>query len=175
MAETKTKVTELPIEETGLPSEETIEATEYDLIQGLLAAEAYKEDEDLRKKISIRRKGVLLFEFTVTPLSEEDLYRARKESRIMMKNPAGKNLPKVEKEVDYGKMKSWKIYLATIPEDRAKIWDNKTFKEKHNTMFGADMVDVFLTGGEKSMVADIIDNISGYDMEETDLTEYAKN
>lgn len=159
-------------QESGMPCQETVEATEYDLLKGLLEAANYKEDESLQKKIEIKRNGKLLFSFRVRPLSEEDVRLARKKSTVYMPNPADKKLPAIEKEVNYFTLRSWSIYLATLEEDRNKIWDNPAVKEKFDVIQGVEMIDILLTGGEKSAVTDIIDEISGYDM---DLEEYAKN
>lgn len=171
MAE-KTKVTDRPIEETGIPGENEILNNEYDLLESLMEAAGYKEDESLQKEVKIERKGKFLFKFTVKPLSEEDIRLARKNATKMLKNPAGRNLPMIEGDTDMSALRSWKIYFATVEEDRAKIWDNAAMKKKFNAMRGYEMVDVLLTGGEKSAVIDLIDSISGYDL---DLTEYAKN
>lgn len=170
----KTKVTEMPIEETGIPSQEEVNETEYSLIEGLLGAAGYAEDEDLRKEIRIARNGKFFFKFTVRPLSEDEIRVARKNATKMINNPAGKKLPKIEGDVDMAALRSWKIYFATIEEDRDKIWENQEIKRKYNLMRGYESVDVLLTGGEKSSVIDIIDDISGFG-EDLDLTEYAKN
>lgn len=171
MAE-KTKVTDRPVEETGLPGEEEVLKNEYDLMQGLLEAAGYKEDEDLQKRVEIKRKGKFLFAFTVRPLSEDDIRLARKKATKTKKNPAGRNLPDIEVDVDADALRSWKIYFATVENDRNAIWENSELKKKFNVMQGYEMVNVLLTGGEKSAVIDLIDEISGYDL---DLTEYAKN
>lgn len=157
---------------TGLPEKEVVLETEYDLMSGLLAAASYKEDKALEKEVRIERNGTFLFAFKIRPISEEDLMMARKKATSYMKNPAGKNLPPIEKEVNYGLLRSWKIYFATVEEDRNSIWENQDLKKKYNIMLGGEMIDVLLTGGEKTAVSDLIDEISGYDI---DLTEYAKN
>lgn len=159
-------------QESGLPGQDVLEATEYDLVKGLLEAANYKEDKSLQKKIDIKRNGKILFSFTVRPLSEEDVRMARKKSTVYMPNPADSKLPAVEKEVNYFALRSWNIYLATLDEDREKIWNNPAIKEKFNVLQGVDTIDLLLTGGEKALVTDIIDNISGYDL---NLEEYAKN
>ena len=174
MSEAKTKVTDKPIEETGVPSQEEVNRTEYDLLAGLLAAAGYAEDEDLQKKIRIERAGKFLFEFTVRPLSEDEIRIARKNATKMIKNPGGRHLPKIEGDTDMSALRSWKVYLATLEEDRKKIWENETIMKKFNAMQGYETVDVLLTGGEKSYVLDIIDDISGFN-DDLDLTEYAKN
>lgn len=169
MAETRKKV-ENDIETTGIP--ENVEEVQYDLVTSLLEAANYKEDEENLRKVKITKGDKFLFAFTVRPLSETEVVKIRKASAKYVKNPAGKHLPKVETEVDYAQMKSRKIYMATIEEDKKKIWDNPEIKEQFNLVEGWEAVDVLLSGGWKNAVSEIIDNISGYDI---DLTEYAKN
>ena len=170
MEKKKTDAEVTDVEVTGIP--ENVEEVQYDLLTSLLEAANYKEDEDNLKEIRVTKGEKFLFAFTVRPLSEDEIMKIRKQSAKYAKNPAGKNLPKIETEINYAQMKSRKIYQATIEEDRKKIWDNPTIKEKFNLVEGWEAVDVLLSGGWKSAVSDIIDNISGYDI---DLTEYAKN
>lgn len=158
------------LEELGLP--ENIEEVQYDLVQSLLAAGGYGDDESEQKKVDIERGGKFFFSFIIHPISEEDLLYARKKATSYMPNPAGRGLPPMEKETDMGKLRSWKIYLATVEEDQKKIWGNPALKEAFNIIEPWEAVDKLLKGGEKSAVNDLIDHISGYD---TDLTEYAKN
>lgn len=106
-------------EELGLPA--NVEEVQYDLVQALLEAGNYSNNKDEQKKIKIERNGKFLFEFTVHPLSEDDIRFARKKSTSFMKNPNGKNLPPIEKETDFSKYRSWKIYLATIEEDQKRF------------------------------------------------------
>lgn len=157
-------------EELGLP--ENVEDVQYDLVQALLEAGNYGNSEEEQKLVQIKRNGKFLFEFTVHPISEDDVRVARKKSTTFMKNPNGKNLPPVEKETDFAKLRSWKIYLATIPEDQKIIWGNPALKEAFGIIEPWEAVDKLLKGGEKSAVDDLINEISGYDIE---LTEYAKN
>lgn len=164
------EILEEELSEKGIP--ENAEEVQYSLIEGLLKAANYKDDPDLRETLVIRRNGQNLFKFTIRPLSEEELKLCRKKSTEFMKNPAGRNLPKVEKEVDYVKVRCWKIYLATIDEDKERIWNNKELREKLDVFTGPDMVERLLTSGEKNAVSDKIDTISGFD---TDIDEYAKN
>ena len=158
------------VDEDGLP--ENVEDKQYDLVKSLLKAADYKEDEESRRKIDVRRDGEFLFSFTVRPLSEDELLDIRKKSAKYAKNPAGKNLPKVETEVNWPQFKSRKIFAATIPEDQEKIWNNSAIKKKFDLFEGWEAVDILLPGGWKNAVSDAIDQLSGYDV---DLTDYAKN
>lgn len=174
MSEAKTKVTDRPVEETGIPSQEEVNRNEYDLVAALLEAAEFAEDEKLQKTMRIERSGKFLFEFTIRPLSEEEINLARKKATKMVKNPAGRHLPKIEGDVDGVQLRSWKVYFATIEADRKKIWENEALMKKYNCMQGYELVDILLTGGEKSRVLDWIDEISGYN-NDIDLDEYAKN
>ena len=100
------------------------------------------------------------------------MLQIRKASAKYARNPAGKNLPKIETEVNWPQFKSRKIYEATIDEDREKIWDNPAIKKKFDLFEGWEAVDILLPGGWKNAVSDAIDQLSGYDV---DLTDYAKN
>ena len=56
-----------------LPSKEEILQNEDEMIAGLLEAAAFKKDDNLQRKIEIKRNGKLLFSFFVRPLTEEEL------------------------------------------------------------------------------------------------------
>lgn len=165
------------IEVTGLPEKEVIEQTEEQLIEGLLFAAEAKYGEDEQKVINIKRAGKVVFTFKVRPLSEDELMRIRKTSTPTYPNPANKKL-KIEGEIRYGEFRSKKIYEATVEEKSGqKIWDNQTLKAKMNAkgydiIESWEIIDKVLLAGEKDAVSDLIDQISGYDV---DLTEYAKN
>lgn len=165
------------IKATGLPNQEVIDRTEEDLINSLLAAADYKEDEGTQKLIEIKRNGKQLFSFHIRPLGEPELQRIRKLSTPMYPNPEGKRLPKIEGEIRYGEFKSRKIYEATVEADREKMWDNPALKRGLKAkgieiMENWEIIDAVLMAGEKNVLNDAIDDLSGYDM---DLTEYAKN
>lgn len=162
---------------TGLPAQEVIDRTEEDLINSLLAAADYKDDEEIQKKIEINRNGKVMFSFHIRPLGEPELQRIRKLSTPMYPNPEGKRLPKIEGEIRYGEFKSRKIYEATVEADREKMWDNPELKrglakKGIDVMENWETIDAVLMAGEKNVLNDAIDELCGYDM---DLTEYAKN
>lgn len=162
---------------TGLPKQEVIDRTEEDLIAGLLAAADYAEDESIQKEIVIRRNGKEMFRFNIRPLGEPELQKIRKQSTPYFPNPEGKRLPKIEGDIRYGEFKSRKIYAATVDSDREKLWDNPKVKsglaaKGHDIIENWEIIDAVLMAGEKNQISDVIDDISGYDM---DLTEYAKN
>lgn len=169
------------VEKTGLPEQEKVLMSEEEMIAGLLAAADFETDEDIMKNIRIERSGKLFFQFKVHPLGEKELMRIRKLSTVYYKNPAGKNLPKIEGDTQIDELRSRKIYAATIEEDRKKLWDNPKVKaglkaKGFDIVENWEIVDAVLMGGEKYAVSEVIDDISGYnDDEQLELEEYAKN
>ena len=145
--------------------------SETSLLDGLLAAANYKDDEDESVEIVISRKGKDLFSFHIHPLSEEDFNRCRKRCTKYVKSrtQAGMRIPE---EVDTVKYRCMLIYEATIPEDRKKVWDNKALWKAKDLATGIEAVDVLLKAGEKNAICEKLDNISGYEMTEE---EVAKN
>lgn len=154
-----------------LPNKEEVLMNEDDLLRGLLEAANYKNDESVRKLIQIKRNGKVFFEFHVRPLQEDEIQDCRRKATKYVPNPYNKNL-KVEGDTDYVKVRSYKIYTATIEEDRAKLWDNPKIREQLDVITGADVIEKCLMAGEKDKVSEVIDSISGYGFT---LEEYAKN
>ncbi len=177
--EESTEKTELM--KTGLPSREKVLASEEDMIAGLLAAAEYENDENIIKTVRIERNGKFFFEFKIHPLSEKELTQIRKRSTDYYRNPAGKNLPKVEGDIRMAEFRSRKIYAATCDDDKEKLWDNPKVKaglkaKGHDIIESFEVVDAVLMGGEKYQVSEAIDDISGYnDDEQLELEDYAKN
>lgn len=168
---------ELEVEVTGLPPQDQLLRNEAEIINGLLAAANYKEDEDNIQAIEIKRNGKKFFEFRVRPLGEDELMAIRKLCVKKYNNPAGKGLPKIEGDVDLPVFRSRKIYAATVEEDKKLLWNNPQIKQSFKAkgidiLEGHEMVDKVLMAGEKDKISDIIDELSGYS---ADLTEYAKN
>jgi hypothetical protein len=155
----------------GLPSPEEVLMDEDALLKGILEASEFKTDAESQKLIQIKRKGKLLFQFHVRPLEEDELQNCRKQATKFMSNPQNRHL-KMEVDVDYVKLRSLKIYTATVEKDRVKTWDNQTLKDKLNVITGADVIDKVLMAGEKDEICDVIDDISGYN---TSLEVAAKN
>lgn len=181
---TKNDVLENEMELTGLPEQDKVIMNETDLINGLLEASGYAECEDVMKNIKIERAGKLLFFFKVHPLSEKEMMGLRKQSTDRYKNPAGKHLPKIEGDLRVDEFRSRKIYAATAEKDRLLLWDNPQVKASLNRKLEAkglqviepwEIIDHVLMAGEKFRVSEIIDTISGYDDEELELEDYAKN
>lgn len=163
-----------PEQETELTPEETravARMNEDDLLNGLLAAANYKNDEDETVEIVINRQGKDLFSFRIHPLSEEDFNRCRKRCTkyVKSKTQAGIRVPE---EVDTVRYRCMLIYEATVEADRAKIWDNKKLWKAKDLATGIEAVDLLLKAGEKNAICEKLDTISGYEMTEE---EVAKN
>jgi len=166
------------IEELNGMTQEEILMTEDQLLAGMLEAANFREDRDNYKKLQIKRNGKLLFEFTIRPISEEELQACRKTATKYIANPNGRHLPKIEAETDYVKLRSLKIYTATIEEDKKKLWNNPKLKQSlvqagHNGILtNTDVIEAVFLVGEKDSVADIVDELSGYGVNKE---EYVKN
>ena len=145
----------------GIPENMTAEE-EFDLVEGFLKAVEFKTDEKNIKNIEIRRNGNFLFSFRVHPLSEADLQKAKKSATTYMPNPAGKQFPPVEKATSKVVYNSNVIYLATVEEDKKQLWDNKDLQKKLGAIQGYELIDAALMAGEKDMIIDVIEQISGY-------------
>lgn len=163
---------EMEMIDNGLPTQEEVLMNEDDLIAGLLEAADFKTSEALQKKIQIKRNDKVLFEFRIHPLDEEETQEMRRKCTKYAPNPNGRNLPKIEVSTDYVKMRSMKIYNATVPEDQAKVWNNKKIKDKLSVLDPIEVIELVLMAGEKDAIVDQIDAISGYGVT---LEDYAKN
>ena len=148
-------------------------ANEAGYLAGLLDAAENAEEE----KIEIVRNGKLYFVFSIHALADETLYEIRKKYTKYAKNK--RTGTKVAEGVDNAKLRSSMIYNATIAEDQEKLWNNKQVQEalrrrgKH-IINALDVIDAVLLPGEKENVLAVLDELSGYDTEETKV-ETAKN
>ena len=148
-------------------------ANEAGYLAGLLDAAEDAEEET----IEIVRNGKLYFVFSIHALADETLYEIRKKYTKYVKNK--RTGTKVAEGVDNAKLRSSMIYNATIAEDQEKLWNNKQVQEalrrrgKH-IINALDVIDAVLLPGEKENVLAVLDELSGYDTEETKV-ETAKN
>lgn len=148
---------------------------EIDYLTGLLDAADDVGRET--KKIEIVRNGKTYFAFSIHALPDETLYEIRKKYTKYVKNK--RTGTKVAEGVDSAKLRSSMIYNATIAEDQEKLWDNKQVQEalrrrgKH-IINALDVIDAVLLPGEKENILAVLDELSGYDTEETKV-ETAKN
>lgn len=175
MAETEKKSV------TGLDTASNRKDAEYNLVEALLGAAEFKNDTT---EVEIKRNGKYMFSVHIRALSDSDTRFARKKATIYMDNPNGKKLPKIEKEFDNAKFKSWLIYVATTPEDQEKIWGNEEIMRKFHLSYPFESIDILLTAGEKLELFNQVTKISGLDDDEAgdeetedtmDEEEYAGN
>lgn len=154
---------EKKVQEIELTPEENksqLRANEGDILAGLLTAANFKEEESNIHPVEVARGGKVLFSFRIRPLSEEEYQTAKdKNTKYVRNKQLGIRFPEDTNSVRY---RSNLIYLATIEEDREKVWNNKDAWKSLNVLNGIDLVDKVLLGGEKDAILEIIDKISGY-------------
>jgi hypothetical protein len=156
-------------DEQQLDSQEVLSA-EDDLLRGLL--EAANQKTENTKQVVIRRNGRDLFSFRVRGLSEAEYNACNDKATTYERNKRlGVKMPV---DTDAARYRSYLIYEATVPEDRAKLWDNQQAWNQLNVLNGPDLIEKVLTPGEKSKVVELIDELSGYGDDAT-LEETAKN
>ena len=150
---------------------ESLKAFEGDILSAILNAANFKEAEEETRKIRIIRNKVVLLEFNIRPLTEEEYEKCRTQNTKYVRNPRiGVKVPESTNQVRY---RSQLIYTATVETDRKRIWDNKEAWERLNVATGVDIIDMVLKGGEKEAVVAQIDKLSGYGSDE--LEETTKN
>ena len=153
--------------EVQMDNEELL-AVEGSILDGLLGA--YEDLQEDTTTIEIARQGKVLFAFDIRPLSEK---RYNDLQDMATKFKTAKNLGgvKVATETDVTKFRSLLIYHATTEEDRKKVWNNKEAWTTLNVLNGPDLIDKVLKAGEKKMIIDKLDEISGFE----DTDEIVKN
>ncbi len=142
---------------------------EADILDGLLKAASYKNDESEKYPVEIVRNDKVILGFRIHPLSEEDFIECRKNNTKYKKNR--QTGMRVTDSVDASAYRSSVIYEATVDEDRKKIWDNRAAWGRLDVLSGYQMIDKVLKAGEKDAVYEKIEEISGYNSQE----EIAKN
>ncbi len=145
-------------------TETELDEYEGDIVNALLEASNYLTDNSEYRKISIPRRGKIMFSFRVHPLNDDELVKCRRQNL--------KNRGKRNEELNSSRYASQVIYTATLDEDRAKLWDNKGAWDKLNVASGVDVVNAVLKSGEKLRVLEIINELSGYGDE---LDDFIKN
>ena len=149
---------------------------EYDLLEALLKAADFRNDEDMITTAEIRRNGVLLFEVNIHPIGDEEARTLRRKATSYMSNPVNPKLPRVEKSFDQGKFNSMIIYEATTAKDKKQIWGRTEIMEKYNLVEPWESVDILLTVGEKNNLSDEVLRISGWEDDIVKQEEdYVKN
>lgn len=158
-------------DESQIDELEHMAMTEDEIVQGLCSAYEYKNDESNYKTVRIARNGKLYFSFRIRPITEEEEMAAVKQATPMSGNRKERRSG-VKAEADASLYRAYKIYVATIDEDREKLWDNQQAKRKMNVIHGAELIDKVFMAGEKDRVCSMIDEISDPDDK---LTKVIKN
>lgn len=143
--------------------------TEKDILNGIVACSKDRENENNWKKETIYAPdGTERFSFRIHAVTEEEIEACRKASTKMIRNPLGKRLPKVEGDTNWIKMRSLKIYNATVEDDQKLIWDNTKIQEAVGVVGPVALIDLILTAGRKEEIINDIDDISGLNGATTD-------
>lgn len=161
----------------GITPEETVELTEEqtkdallsyenDILNGLIAAANFHEDESEIVPIKIERGGKTVLQFRIHPLDEGEYNACReRNTKYVRSRNMGVRMPEKTNSTRY---RSCLIYEATVKEDREKIWDNKAAWRELNVLNGPDLISKVLKAGEKDAVCDKLDEISGYSATEVE-------
>ena len=120
------------------------------------------------------RNGKKLFSFRVRGLDDEEIEKCRDQATKVVKDRRLGGLA-VPREFNAAKHNSLMIYMATHPEDRKALWDNKTLWEKAGVLTGWQLVDKVLKRGEKDAVIELIEKLSGYSEDGETTEETLKN
>ena len=149
---------------------------EGDLVSAILRTSEFKTDESEYRRIKIKRGDKIMLKFLIRPLSEEEWQKCRRKNTKVKSGRYG-----IDKEkLDGARYRSQLIYEATVPEPETgsvKIWDYKreVIWPKPSVASGVDAIDAILKSGEKDMVVEAIENISGYQNDDTEAVEDVKN
>ena len=162
---------------TGLENANNVKEASYDLVASLMEAAGYRENKDLITTVNIARSGKFLFAVDIRPVGDVEIRAARKKATKYMPNPQNRKLPPIEKEFNGSLFNSLIIYAATTDEDKARIWGNKAIMDKFGLVEAYESIDILLTVGEKTALADKVVEISGMDIEDEEVSteEYVKN
>lgn len=115
------------------------------------------------------------FAFRIRPLSEREYDKCRERATKYAKNRrlGGMRLPESTDTTAYH---TELIYTATVDEDKAKLWDNKTLWKAAGALTGRDMVDKLIPyAGVKQRIIERIESLSGFDDEEDNYGDTVKN
>lgn len=150
--------------------------SEDDMVKGLIAAGDYASSEEETQRIEIVRGGKVLFAFSIRPLGQEEYESCRKKFTKYVRNKQlGLKLPEDTNRIKY---QSAIIHAATVKKDRELLWDNRAVWSAYESkgfqiMNGLDVIEYALKAGEKDMIIEAIDKLSGYN--DSNLEEVAKN
>ena len=142
-----------------------LEKAEQDIVNALLEAGSWRKDET-RREIIIRRNDRDVFTFNIEPVDEDTFRKCRRQNT--------RNKGKRTEELDDARFLSQLIFTATVEEDKDRLWRNTAIQKKLNVQNAVDVVNYVLKPGEKTKIAEVIADISGYEDEDT-LDDLIKN
>lgn len=146
---------------------------EGSILDSLLKAADYANDEDEIYPIEIVRNEKVIFRFRIHPLSDAIYNQNYKTASSYQKN---KRLgTRVQEDFDLAKYRNLQIYAATIPEDQEAIWNNRAAWKALDCINGPELIGKVLLAGEKDMLINRIDEISGYSDETIPTEDLVKN
>jgi hypothetical protein len=106
--------------------------------------------------------------------SDADIEAAQRRATMWVANRDIPNGPRVE-QVNQARMRSWVIYNATVPEDKARYWDQTALVQRLRVGNGVEVIDKLLDAGEKLQAVNTIYGFSGLMAnEESELERVAK-
>lgn len=127
------------------------------------------------KVFEVIRDGKKLFSFRVRGLDDSEFEKCRDQATKVAKDRRLGSLA-VPREFNSAKFNSLVIYSATHPDDCKAIWDNKDLWAKADVVTGWQLVDKVLKRGEKEKCIELIEELSGYNDEDTEsAVETLKN
>ena len=142
-----------------------LEKTEQDIVNALMEAGSWRKDET-RREILIRRGDRVVFTFNIEPVDEDAFRKCRRQNT--------QNKGKRTEELNDARFLSQLIFTATVEEDKNRLWRNAALQKKLNVQNAIDVVNYVLKPGEKTKIAEVIADISGYEDEDT-LDDIIKN
>lgn len=174
---------EYPVKEQAITNEDILNY-EQSIIEGLLAA--VDEKDQIKKTVAVVRPNPKnpsekkeYFRFDVMGLDEDIYNKCRKQSTSYTKVRQLGNI-KMPEETDTAEFRSRLIYEATVPDEKLgniKIWDRPEIKKalekkyKNRIFSGFEIVNELLLAGEKELVVNLIDTLSGFDSNLEDIAK----
>lgn len=145
--------------------DEELAAMEGNIVDALMTAANFRFGDNVQRKITIKRNGKVIFQFTIEPIDEDIWQKCRRQNT---RNKGSRN-----EELDNARFLSQAIYEATIPQDKERLWKNPDVWKKFGVARGVDVVNLVLSPGEKAKIGDVLSEISGYG--DSDLDDLIKN
>lgn len=149
-------------------------AAENTILQDISGVLEAMETITQYETFEVIRDGKKLFSFRVRGLDDEEIEKCRDQATKAVKDRRFGSLA-VPRDFKSAKFNSLMIYLATHPDDRKVLWDNKELWDKAKVVTGWQLVDRVLKRAEKDAVIELIEKLSGYDEDGETAEETLKN